>query len=146
MPSKKQTTVRLPRVLVGILGVDIHVRAARILSQKFRDAGMEVIYLGYGQTPEMIARAARDEDVDVVCISSHCGYHRTLMPIVKESLKEVGCRHVPIVLGGGITDDDIPGLEEIGITGNFGPGSSMDQIIEHVTAMASKARASKERG
>jgi len=123
------------RVLFAILSVDIHTRASIVLSRSFRDAGMEVIYLGFRLTPEMVARAAEQENPDIICLSTHQGFHTQLFPRLVEELKKRKLS-IPIVAGGNIPQRDIPLLEGIGITGNFGPGTPIDIIIRHVKERA----------
>ncbi|KAF0118029.1 MAG: methylmalonyl-CoA mutase C-terminal domain [bacterium] len=125
--SKKKT-----RVLMGILGIDIHRRGAEVVSKALRDAGAEVIYMGYCLTPEMIVDTAIQEDVDVIGLSTHCGYHRILFPKEISLLRERKVGSVRIVAGGTIPVKDKAFLEDIGVTGNFGPGTSIDVIVDHI--------------
>ncbi len=119
------------RARFAILSVDIHTRASIVLSRAFRDAGMEVIYLGFRLTPEMVARAAEQENPDIICLSTHQGFHTQLFPVLVEELKKRKLS-IPIVAGGNIPQRDVSLLEGIGITGNFGPGTPIDVIIRHV--------------
>ena len=123
------------KILFAILSVDIHNRAALVLCQAFRDAGMEVIYPGYGLTPSMLASIAEQEDPDVICLSSHQGFHTQLFPVLMEELKQRGLT-IPVVAGGSIPDKDKPLLEGMGISGNFGPGTPLPVIIDHVRKRA----------
>jgi methylmalonyl-CoA mutase C-terminal domain/subunit len=120
------------RVLVAKPGLDGHDRGAKVVARALRDAGMEVIYTGLRQTPELIAEAARDEDVDVVGLSSLSGAHRALFPRVVEELRKRGLDDVVVIGGGIIPAGDVPALLEAGVTAIFGPGSSTSAIAEFV--------------
>jgi len=120
------------RVLVAKPGLDGHDRGAKVVARALRDAGMEVIYTGLRQTPEMIAEAALQEDVDVVGLSVLSGAHMALIPRVMELLKVNGQSHVKIFIGGIIPDEDLSRLKEMGVTGIYGPGASTDDIIRDV--------------
>jgi len=120
------------RVLVAKPGLDGHDRGAKVIARALRDAGMEVVYTGIRQTPEMIAEAALQEDVDVVGMSILSGAHMALFPRVVELLRESGMDDVLIVAGGIIPDEDVPALNELGIKGLFGPGTPTDQIIQFI--------------
>jgi methylmalonyl-CoA mutase, C-terminal domain len=125
-------TERKIRVLVAKPGLDGHDRGAKVVARALRDAGMEVIYTGLRQTPEMIAEAALQEDVDVVGLSILSGAHMALAPRIVELLKANGQTQVKIFIGGIIPDEDIPRLKEIGITGVYGPGANTEQIIADI--------------
>jgi methylmalonyl-CoA mutase, C-terminal domain len=124
------------RVLVAKPGLDGHDRGAKVVARALRDAGFEVIYTGIRQTPQMIAEAALQEDVDVVGLSILSGAHMTLCPKVVELLRGQGQDNVLVVVGGIIPEEDIPQLEAKGIAAIFGPGASTqaigDFIREHV--------------
>ena len=120
------------RILVAKPGLDGHDRGALILCRAFRDAGMEVIYTGFLATPEQVAQMAIDEDVDVVAMSLLNGAHMTAFPKVAKLIRERGGDDVLLVGGGIIPDDDKPKLEKLGITGNYGPGTPLKTIIDHV--------------
>ena len=120
------------RVLVAKPGLDGHDRGAKVVARALRDAGMEVIYTGLRQTPEMIAEAALQEDVDVVGLSILSGAHLALVPRVVELLKANGQDQVKIFIGGIIPDEDTPKLKEMGVTGVYGPGASTEQIIADI--------------
>ena len=120
------------RVLVAKPGLDGHDRGAKVIARALRDAGMEVIYTGIRQTPEMIAEAALQEDVDVVGMSILSGAHMALFPRVMELLRENGLDDVLVVVGGIIPDEDMPALREMGIKGVFGPGTPTDTIVNFV--------------
>jgi methylmalonyl-CoA mutase C-terminal domain/subunit len=122
------------RVLVAKPGLDGHDRGAKVVARALRDAGMEVIYTGLRQTPEMIAEAALQEDVDAVGLSILSGAHMALAPRVLELLKANGQAQVKVFLGGIIPDEDVPGLKAIGITGIYGPGTSTQDIVRDVRA------------
>jgi methylmalonyl-CoA mutase, C-terminal domain len=123
------------RILIAKPGCDIHERGPMTLMTAFRNAGMEVIYTGRYATPEGIAKIARDEDVDIVALSDHTGS----MPIIAESvlkaLKQMDCMDIKVIAGGLILPPDIPLLEEMGVTGNYGPGTSVEKIIEHIRSI-----------
>ena len=120
------------RVLVAKPGLDGHDRGAKIVARALRDAGMEVIYTGLRQTPEMIVEAALQEDVDVIGLSILSGAHMSLTPRIMELMVENDMADVPVFLGGIIPQDDVPSLKEMGITGVFGPGTSTEAIITSV--------------
>jgi len=126
------------RVLVAKPGLDGHDRGAKVIARALRDAGMEVIYTGLRQTPEMIAEAALQEDVNAVGISILSGAHNALVPRIQELLKANGQEDVLLFLGGIIPDDDIPGLKKMGVAGIYGPGSSTQVIIEEIRAAFSE--------
>ena len=121
------------RVLVAKPGLDGHDRGAKVVARALRDAGMEVIYTGIRQTPDMIIEAAIQEDVDVVGLSILSGAHMELFPPIVEGLKKKGMGEIPIVVGGIIPDDDIPVLQQMGIKAVFGPGTPTDKIVDFVT-------------
>ncbi len=120
------------RVLVAKPGLDGHDRGARVVARALRDAGMEVIYTGLHQTPEQIAEAAIQEDVDVVGLSILSGAHNTLVPRVVKLVKEKGGEDVLFLVGGIIPRDDVSFLLESGVAAVFGPGTSTGEIISYV--------------
>ncbi len=120
------------RVLVAKPGLDGHDRGAKVVARALRDAGMEVIYTGLRQTPEMIAEAALQEDVDVVGLSILSGAHMALAPRIMELLKANGQTHVKVFIGGIVPDEDIPRLMEMGISGVYGPGASTEDIVKDI--------------
>ena len=120
------------RVLVAKPGLDGHDRGAKIIASAFRDAGLEVVYTGLHQTPEMIMSAAIQEDVDVVAMSVLSGAHMTLFPRVKALLDEAGADHILLTGGGIIPEDDVAELELEGIGRLFGPGTSTSGAIAYV--------------
>ena len=125
-------TERRIRAIVAKPGLDGHDRGAKVVARAMRDAGMEVIYTGLRQTPEMIAEAALQEDVDVVGLSILSGAHMALVPRVIELLKNNGQEHVKVFIGGIIPDEDVPKLLELGVTGIYGPGTITDNIIRDI--------------
>ena len=120
------------RVLVAKPGLDGHDRGAKVIARALRDAGMEVIYTGLRQTPEMIAEAALQEDVNVVGLSILSGAHNALVPRIMELLKAKGLADVKVFLGGIIPDEDIPALAAQGVSGVFGPGANTGSIVNAV--------------
>jgi len=120
------------RVLVAKPGLDGHDRGAKVVARALRDAGMEVIYTGLRQTPEMIAEAALQEDVDVVGLSILSGAHMALAPRVMDLLRANGQTNVKVFIGGIVPDEDIPRLMELGITGVYGPGTSTEDIVKDI--------------
>jgi methylmalonyl-CoA mutase, C-terminal domain len=120
------------RVLVAKPGLDGHDRGAKVIARALRDAGMEVIYTGLRQTPEMIVEAALQEDVDVIGLSILSGAHMALTPRIMELMKTNGLDDVKLVIGGIIPDEDFNELEKMGVSGIFGPGASMEKIVEHI--------------
>jgi methylmalonyl-CoA mutase C-terminal domain/subunit len=132
--TQNPTKGRKIRVLVAKPGLDGHDRGAKVVARALRDAGMEVIYTGLRQTPEMIAEAALQEDVDVVGLSILSGAHMALAPRVLELLKANGQEQVKVFIGGIIPDEDLPRLKEMGVTSVYGPGASTESIIHAVRA------------
>ena len=120
------------RVLVAKPGLDGHDRGAKIVARALRDAGMEVIYTGLRQTPEQIATAALQEDVDAIGISILSGAHNTILPRICELLRAQGLDDVMLLVGGIIPDEDIPGLKQGGVTEVFQPGASTEDIVEFI--------------
>ena len=120
------------RVLIAKPGLDGHDRGAKVVARALRDAGMEVIYTGLRQTPEMIAEAALQEDVDAVGLSILSGAHMALVPRVLQLLKESGLEHVKVFVGGIIPDEDVPRLIEMGVVGVYGPGTLTETIINDI--------------
>jgi methylmalonyl-CoA mutase C-terminal domain/subunit len=120
------------RVLVAKPGLDGHDRGAKVVARALRDAGMEVVYTGIRQTPEMIVEVALQEDVDVIGLSSLSGAHMELFSEVMERLKQRGMGNVMVVAGGVIPEDDIPSLQQIGIKAIFGPGTRTTEIVDSI--------------
>ena len=127
-------TDRRIRVLVAKPGLDGHDRGAKIVARALRDAGMEVIYTGLRQTPEMIVNAALQEDVDAIGISILSGAHRTIVPSICELLRGEGLEDVLLVVGGIVPDEDIPELKKAGVAEVFQPGASTVQIVDFIRA------------
>ncbi len=127
------------RVLVAKPGLDGHDRGAKVVARALRDNGMEVIYTGLRQTPEMIAQSALQEDVDVVGVSILSGAHLELFPLILGKLREKGLVDTMVLAGGIIPEEDHPALREMGIAGIFGPGTATNDIADFIRkAMAEK--------
>jgi methylmalonyl-CoA mutase, C-terminal domain len=123
---------RPPKVIIAKPGLDGHDRGAKVIARALRDAGMEVIYTGLRQTPEMIAESALQEDVDVVGLSILSGSHMTLVPAVRRAMNSSSLHDIPIVVGGIIPDKDRADLLAGGIHAVFGPGTGTDEIIKEI--------------
>jgi len=121
--------MRKIRVLVAKPGLDGHDRGAKVVARALRDAGMEVIYTGLHQTPEQIANAALQEDVDIVAMSILSGAHNTLVPKTINLMQSLGLNDVSVLVGGIIPEDDVPGLLQMGVAKVFGPGSTLESIV-----------------
>ncbi|MBN1640599.1 MAG: cobalamin B12-binding domain-containing protein [Anaerolineae bacterium] len=133
---------RVIRVLIAKPGLDGHDRGAKVVAHALRDAGMEVIYTGLRQTPQMIADAALQEDVDVVGMSVLSGAHMTLVPRVVELLHAHGLDDVLVVVGGIIPQQDVAPLRDAGVDAVFGPGTPLDEIVRSISAaVAARERA-----
>jgi methylmalonyl-CoA mutase, C-terminal domain len=128
------------RVLVAKPGLDGHDRGAKVIARALRDAGMEVIYTRLRQTPEMIVEAALQEDVDVIGLSILSGAHMAITPRIVELMKQNGMTDVPIIIGGIIPDADVAQLQQIGVSGVFGPGTNTDVIVAHIREVVASAR------
>lgn len=133
-------TERKIRVVVAKPGLDGHDRGAKVIAAALQDAGMEVIYTGLHQTPEMIATTALQEDADVVALSILSGAHMTLFPRVKELLDAQGMSDVLLTGGGIIPDEDIEALQKFGIGRLFGPGTPTTDAIEYIRSWFAEAR------
>lgn len=120
------------RVLVAKPGLDGHDRGAKVVARALRDAGMEVIYTGLRQTPEMIAESALQEDVDAVGLSILSGAHMALAPRVLDLLRQNGQENVKVFIGGIIPDEDAPRLLALGVSGVYGPGAMTETIVEDI--------------
>jgi len=120
------------RVLVAKPGLDGHDRGAKVIARALRDAGMEVIYTGLRQTPEMVVNAALQEDVDVIGLSILSGAHNAIVPRVMDLLKHNKMDDVLVLVGGIIPDQDVDALKKAGVAGIFQPGTSMDDIVEFI--------------
>jgi methylmalonyl-CoA mutase C-terminal domain/subunit len=128
------TTAPRLRILVAKPGLDGHDRGAKIIARALRDAGVEVIYTGLHQTPEMIAEAAIQEDVDAIGLSILSGAHNTLFPAIMRLLREKGGDEIAIFGGGIIPEEDIATLKQAGVREIFTPGATTDEIVEWVRA------------
>ena len=127
-------TDRPIKVLIAKPGLDGHDRGAKVLARGLRDEGFEVVYTGLRQTPEMIATAALQEDVDVVGLSILSGAHMTLLPRICELLRAEGLGDTLVTAGGIIPDDDVPALEAAGVAAVFGPGTTIGEVAEFLRA------------
>lgn len=120
------------RVLVAKPGLDGHDRGAKVIARALRDAGMEVIYTGLRQTPEMIVNAAIQEDVDCIGLSILSGAHNAIVPRITELLRERGAQDILVVVGGTIPEQDIPFLKSRGVAAIFGPGTLLDATVQFI--------------
>ena len=120
------------RVLVAKPGLDGHDRGAKVIARALRDAGMEVIYTGLRQTPEMIVNAALQEDVDCIGLSILSGAHNAIVPRITALLAEHKATDILLVLGGTIPEQDIPSLKEKGVAAIFGPGTSLESVVRFI--------------
>lgn len=120
------------RILIAKPGLDGHDRGAKVVARALRDAGMEVIYTGLRQTPEMIVEAALQEDVDAIGLSILSGAHMTLVPRVVEGLREADLDQVQVFVGGIVPDEDVAALKELGVRAVFGPGTSTQVIADNI--------------
>lgn len=133
-------TDRKIRVLIAKPGLDGHDRGAKVIARALRDAGMEVIYTGLRQTPEMIAEAALQEDVDVVGLSILSGAHNALVPAVIDQLKAKGLQDLRVFIGGIIPKEDIPSLLEKGVDAVYGPGTDTQTVVHEIRQAVTKQR------
>lgn len=140
MARKSAAQAKRIRVLVAKPGLDGHDRGAFVISRALRDAGMEVIYSGLLPSPEQVAQMAVDEDVDVVALSLLNGAHMTAFPKVKRLLEKMGGGDIVVVGGGIIPEDDKPKLLKLGISGLYGPGSPLEEIVDHIRERVRKER------
>ena len=127
------------RVLIAKPGLDGHDRGAKVIARALRDAGMEVIYTGLRQTPEMVAEAALQEDVDVVGLSILSGAHMTLVPRVVDLLKQKGLDDVLVFVGGIIPDEDVASLKALGVRAIFGPGANTTEVARFIVEQVESA-------
>ncbi len=123
---------RRPRILIGKPGLDGHDRGAKVIARALRDSGIEVIYTGLRQTPEMIVNAATQEDVDAIGLSILSGAHMTLIPRILFLLRERNLEDIPVFVGGIIPEEDAQNLTGLGVVSVFGPGSSLEDITRSV--------------
>ena len=138
MPSTTKPLSRPIRVLVAKPGLDGHDRGAKVVAAALRDAGMEVIYTGLHQTPEMIATAAVQEDVDVVGLSILSGAHMTLFPRVRKLLEEMGRADILVTGGGIIPPEDVVALKRLGVGQLFGPGKPLADLVDYINTWAAQ--------
>ena len=138
MPSTTKPLSRPIRVLVAKPGLDGHDRGAKVVAAALRDAGMEVIYTGLHQTPEMIATAAVQEDVDVVGLSILSGAHMTLFPRVRKLLEEMGRADILVTGGGIIPPEDVVALKRLGVGQLFGPGTPLADLVDYINTWAAQ--------
>ncbi len=127
--------MRVKRVLIAKVGCDIHERGALTLLSALSNAGMEVIYTGRYQTPRAVADAALAEDVDVIALSDHTGSLPIIAEQVMAELQSLDISDIAIIAGGLLTPDDVKALEDMGVTGNYGPGTPIDVIIDHINGL-----------
>ena len=127
------------RVLIAKPGLDGHDRGAKVIARALRDAGMEVIYTGLRQTPEMIVNAALQEDVQVIGLSILSGAHNAIVPRMIELLREKGMTGVLVILGGIIPDEDAAQLKQQGVAAVFQPGASLEEIAEFIRTSVQQA-------
>jgi methylmalonyl-CoA mutase C-terminal domain/subunit len=127
------------RIVIGKVGCDIHERGIYALMQAFRDKGMEVVYTGRYQTPEAVVKTAIEESAHVIALSDHTGSMRYIAAGVMAALKKYRADNISVVSGGLIPPQDIPVLEKMGVTGNYGPGTPLDVIVNHVIDRVEKA-------
>lgn len=137
------TETRPIRVLIAKAGLDGHDRGAKVVAQALRDAGMEVVYTGLRQTPEMIVKAALEEDVDAVGLSLHSGAHMTIFPRVLELLADSGLDHILLTGGGIIPDADRESLEDSGVGRLFGPGTPTSDLADYIETEVARRRAAR---
>lgn len=128
------------RVLIAKPGLDGHDRGAKVVARALRDAGMEVIYTGIRQTPDMIVKAALQEDVDVIGLSILSGAHTELFPAIMDQLKQKGILDVIVIAGGIIPKNDIPALQKAGIRAVFGPGTPTQEIASYISKAVAEKR------
>jgi methylmalonyl-CoA mutase C-terminal domain/subunit len=140
--SEEMMTEQKIRVLIAKPGLDGHDRGAKVIARALRDAGMEVIYTGLRQTPEMIAEAALQEDVDVVGLSILSGAHMALTPRILELLRENDRADVKVIIGGIVPDEDIQSLKAMGVAAIYGPGASTGSIADDIRQMVQTTRSS----
>ena len=122
------------KIIIAKPGLDGHDRGAKVVARALRDAGLEVVYTGIRQTPEMVAETALQEDVDLVGLSILSGAHMELFPRVVEEMKKRGLDDVVLLAGGIIPQEDIPALQKLGFRAIFGPGASTDDVVAWVRA------------
>lgn len=132
---------KTPRVLIAKPGLDGHDRGAKYIAKALRDAGMEVIYTGIRQSPDEIARAAVQEDVDLVGVSLLSGAHNELFPRIFEALKKQGAEDIPVIGGGIIPEEDVVTLKQIGVRAIFTPGTRIEDVIQEIKRILESPKA-----
>lgn len=138
MVAKREPNFEKIRVLVAKPGLDGHDRGAKVIARALRDAGFEVVYTGLHQTPEMVVRAAVEEDVHVVGLSILSGAHNALVPEIVDGLKKEGLSDALILVGGIIPDEDIQPLKKAGVHMVFTPGASLQDVVDYIKSHAPK--------
>jgi len=129
-----------PRVLIAKVGCDIHERGALTLLKALHDAGMEVIYTGRYQTPKGVAKAAISEEVDVIALSDHTGSLPIIAAAVLDELRLLDIAEIPIIAGGLLTPDDVTALEKMGVSGNCGPGTPIEDIVNLIKDLVARKK------
>ena len=137
--AERKEPERKIRVLLAKAGLDGHDRGVKVIARALRDAGMEVIYTGLHNTPEQVVRAALQEDVDVIGVSILSGAHMTIFPRILELMKQHGMDDVVLIGGGIIPDDDKEKLKQMGVREIFGPGASLNEIVEFIRREVQKS-------
>ena len=127
-------------MLIAKIGLDGHDRGVKVVARMLRDAGFEVIYTGLFQTPESVAAAAVDEDVDAIGVSMLSGAHEALMPLVVERLREQGGESIPVILGGIVPDADLDAMREAGVAAVLTPGATADEVVAAVRGAIDRSR------
>ena len=127
------------RVLIAKPGLDGHETGAKIIARALMEAGMEIIYTGARQTPEMIVKAAIEEDVDVLGLSILSGAHKELCSRIIKLFKKEGIKNFPIIVGGIISDFDVPAIKKMGVLEVFGPGTTTSSVVDYIKGLAVKA-------
>ena len=130
---------RLIRILVAKAGLDGHDRGAKVIARALRDAGMEVVYTGLRQTPEMIVNTALQEDVQVIGLSILSGAHNAIVPRVMELLKQKQMSDVLVIVGGIVPDEDAARLKHLGVAAVYQPGASLEEIVEFIRSSVKQA-------
>jgi methylmalonyl-CoA mutase, C-terminal domain len=131
------------RILLAKIGLDGHDRGVKVVARALRDAGMEVLYTGLHRSPAEVARIAVDEDVDVIGVSVLSGAHLTIFPRLLELLRAEGAGHVPVLAGGTILPEDVPALEEVGVTRVFGAETPLADIVEFARSAVARPATSE---
>ena len=146
MSSRPFTEERPYKVIVAKLGLDGHDRGAKVIARALKDAGFEVVYTGIRQTPEQVARAAVEEDADVIGVSILSGAHIHHVRKLMEKLREMNADDIPVVVGGTIPIIDVDELKKLGVKEVFLPGESLRRIVDVIRALAAEKRAKARKG